>query len=87
MNESEFLGYLVVAIVTLGSFVSVVQKFTKPVNDLKDTINDLKTCLTILSENNDTQNKRLDLHGQEIDNLKLDVGKVKTKIDVYHKHE
>lgn len=84
MEETQFLGYLVLAIITLGGFVTVLQKFTQPINDLKVVIQELRDCISSIKADNITQNRRIDEQGKEIDKLKADMTKVQTKIDLYH---
>lgn len=84
MEDTQFLGYLVMAIITLGGFVTVIQKFTQPINDLKVVIQELRDCISSIKEDNATQNRRIDEHGKQIDLLKDRVNKVETKVDLYH---
>lgn len=84
MEETQFLGYLVTAIITLGAFVAVIQKLTQPINDLKVVIQELRDCISSLKNDNATQNRRIDEHGKEIDLLKDRVTKAETKINLYH---
>ena len=84
MEETQFLGYLVTAVITLGAFVAVIQKLTQPINDLKVVIQELRDCISSLKTDNATQNNRIEAQGKEIDDLKDRVGKVETKIDIYH---
>lgn len=84
MEETQFLGYLVTAIITLGAFVAVIQKLTQPINDLKVVIQELRDCISSLKTDNATQNRRIDEHGKEIDSLKERVTQAETKINLYH---
>lgn len=84
MEETQFLGYLIMAIITLGGFLTVIQKFTQPINDLKVVIQELRDCINSLKTDNVAQNKRIEEHGKEIDSLKDRVSKAETKIDLYH---
>lgn len=84
MEETQFLGYLVTAVITLGSFVAVIQKLTQPINDLKVVIQELRDCISSLKTDNATQNRRLDEHGKDIDELKDRMTKAETKIGMYH---
>lgn len=84
MEQTQFLGYLVTAIITLGSFVAVIQKLTQPINDLKVVIQELRDCINSLKTDNATQNRRLDEHGKDIDDLKDRMTKAETKINMYH---
>lgn len=84
MDEMQFLGYLITAIITLGAFVAVIQKLTQPINDLKVVIQELRDCISSLKNDNATQNRRIEEHGKEIDELKGRMDKAETKIDLYH---
>ncbi len=85
MDEVQFLGYLVLAIITLGGFVAVIMKITQPINDLRVVVQELRDCINTLKNDNATQNKRLDEHGKDIDALKIEVGNLKTKVEMYHR--
>lgn len=85
MDETQFLGYLVVAIVTLGGFVAVIMKFVQPINDLRVVIQKLNDSIDNITKNNERQSKRLDKHDEQIDKLDHRVGTIETKIDMYHK--
>ena len=84
MEDTQFLGYLVMAIITLGGFVTVIQKFTQPINDLKVVIQELRDCISSIKADNASQNRRIEEHGKEIDSLKDRMGKAEVKIDLYH---
>lgn len=95
MSEAQIIGYLVLGIITLGSFFGVVAKFTKPIKDIEDkftkSINDLtlviqelKIAINSLKESNNLVNKRLEKHGIEIDNLDRRVHDLETKMTMYH---
>lgn len=85
MDEVQFLGYLVMAIITLGGFVAVIMKITQPINDLRVVVQELRDCITTLKNDNATQNKRLDEHGKDIDDLKVKFGNLETRVNMYHK--
>lgn len=82
MDEMQFLGYVITAIITLASFVAVVQKLTQPINDLRLVIQELRDCVAELKNDNVTQNRRIDKHGEEIDELRHRVGVIETKIEM-----
>ena len=84
-NEAQIIGLIVMAIVTLGGFITIILKMTQPINDLRVVIQELRDCINSLKNDNSTQNKRLDKHGEEIDKLNNRVGKIETKISMYHK--
>lgn len=85
MDEMNFLGYAVTAAITLGAFIAVIQKFTQPINELRVVMQKLNDNIDALKSDNATQSKRLDRHGEKIDNLEKKVGTIETKMDMYHK--
>lgn len=85
MNEIEFLGYLISALITLGGFVAVIMKFIQPINELRLVIQKLNDTIDALKDDTDILNKRIEKHGEQIDDLDHRVGKIETKIEMYHK--
>lgn len=85
MNDATILGNAVLVIITLGSFITLIVKFTQPINDLKIVMQELRDCIEHLRNDNVVQNKRIEKHGIEIDELKGRMQKVETKIEMYHK--
>lgn len=85
MDEMQFLGYLITAIITLGAFIAVIVKFTQPINDLRVVIQKLNDIIDTLKSDNAQQNKRIDKHDEQINELDNRVGKIETKIEMYHK--
>ncbi len=85
MDELQFVGYLVSAIITLGGFVAIIMKFIQPINDLRVVIQKLNDNIDALKNDNTQQNKRIDKHGEQIDSLGHRVDKIETKMEMYHK--
>lgn len=85
MDNMQLLGYAVTAIITLGSFIAVIQKFTQPINELKIVIQKLNDNIDALKNDNATQSKRLDKHDEKIDHIEKKVDKIETRMDMYHK--
>ncbi len=85
MGELEFIGYAVTCIITLGAFITVVQKFTTPINELKLVIQKLNDNIDAIKCENATHDKRLEKHSDQIDKLDNRVGRLETKVDLYHK--
>ena len=85
MDEMQIVGYAVSVVITLGAFISVIWKFTQPINELKIVIQKLNDNIDALKSDNETHGKRLDKHGEQIDKLDNRVGKLETKMDMYHK--
>ena len=84
MDEMKILGYAVTVIITLGGFIGVINKFTQPINELRVVMQKVNDTLETLKNDNATQSKRLDRHGEKIDLLEKKVGKIETKMDMYH---
>lgn len=84
MDEVTFLGYLITAVITLGGFVGVVVKFTQPINELRVVIQKLNDNIDTIREVNEQQNKRIEKHGEQIDDLNHRVGKIEGKIELHH---
>ena len=84
MGEMEILGYVITSLITVGSLIAVVVKFTQPINDLRVVIQKLNDAIDSMKKDNDSHGKRLDEHGREIDKLNDRVGKMETKIEIYH---
>ena len=87
MGEEQFLGYLITGVITLGGFVAVIMKFVQPINDLRVVIQKLNDTIDTLKNDNSVQNKRIDKHGEDIKDLDHRVGKIETRMDIYHPHD
>ena len=87
MNELEFLGYVITALITLGGFIGVVFKFVQPINELRVVIQKLNDSIDAMKNNDEKRDKRLDKHEDQIDKLDHRVGKIETKISMYHDHK
>lgn len=70
-------------IITLGGFIAVIMKFIQPINDLRIVIQKLNDTIDALKEDNLSQNKRIEKHGVQIDDLNNRVGRIETKIDMH----
>lgn len=85
IDNMQFMGYLVSAIITLGGFVAIIMKFIQPINDLRVVIQKLNDTIDTLKSDNANQNRRIEKHGEQIDDLQKKVGKIETKMELYHK--
>lgn len=83
MGETEFLGYLVMSVVTLGGFIGVIHKMTQPVNDLKVVIQELKDCVKALRDQNATHTKQLETLEDNVHELSHRIGAIETTIEIY----
>ena len=86
MDEMQILGLVVSAVITLGSFIAVIMKFTQPINDLRVVIQKLNDKIDAMKRDSDNHEKRITKHGEEIDKLDGRVGTLETKMNMYH-HE
>lgn len=82
--NGQTIGDVIQVIITLGAFVAVIAKFVQPINDLKVVIQKLNDKIDELTADHSQQRERITKHGEEIDRLDRRVGKIETKIDMYH---
>lgn len=89
MGEAQIIGYIVLAVITLGTFITMVfkavSKITQPINDLRLVIQELKDCIKEITKENATHTALLDRHSKLIEELQMDVMELKHTIDMYHK--
>lgn len=83
MEETQFLGYLVVAIITLGAFISVISKFTQPINDLRIVIQKLNDSIDALRATDKRHDKKIEEHDKHIDKLDYRVNRLETRVDMH----
>ena len=69
MDEMQFLGYLIGAIITLGAFIAVVMKIVQPINELRIVIQKLNDMIDSMKTNDEKRDKRLDKHENRLDDL------------------
>lgn len=86
MEEAQLIGYAVIAIITLGSFIAVIVKFTQPINDLRVVIQKLNDNIDAMKKDTEEQAEHLSRHDKEIGKLDNRVGKLETRMDIYHKN-
>ena len=84
-EEAIIIGYGVLALITLGSFITLVLKFTQPINELRVVIQKLNDNIDALKSVNANHEQRITKHGEQLDKLDNRVGKLETKMDLYHK--
>lgn len=85
MEEMQFLGMLISGLVTLGGFIAIIVKFIQPINDLRIVIQKLNDKLDTQTEKMENHDRRIEKHGLELDKLDNRVGKLETKMDIYHR--
>ena len=67
----DMVGVIISAVVVVGSFVALIFKIAKPINDLNISIIKLTAAIKGLLENDKIQDARINKHGCEIDSLNL----------------
>lgn len=85
MPEAQLIGYAVLAIITLGSFVAIVNKINQPINELRVVIQELKDCIKDITKENARHTARLDKHRDQIEILQRDVAEIKSMINIFRK--
>lgn len=91
MNEMQFLGYLISAIITLGGFIAIIMKFIEPINELRLVMQKLNDSIDNMRKDDEDRDKRITKHGEQIDELKTRVNGIdnkvetlRTKVEMYH---
>lgn len=68
---ADMVGVIISAVVVIGSFVALVMKIVKPINELNISIVKLTAAIKGLLENDKIQDTRINKHGCEIDSLNM----------------
>ena len=84
MDEMQFIGYAISAVITIGAFLAVVMKFVKPINELRIVIQKLIDNIDNIQNGYASQENKLNKHDAQIDDLGTRVCTLETKMDLYH---
>ena len=68
---ADMVGAIISAVVVIGSFVALVMKIVKPINELNISIVKLTAAIKGLLANDKIQDERINKHGCEIDSLNM----------------
>ena len=85
MDEVQLAGYAVSAVVILGGFISIITKFTQPINDLRVVIQKLNDNIDSMKRDDEKRDHRIDKHGEKIDELDHRVGTLETTVSFHHR--
>lgn len=85
MEQAQLVGYAIIALITIGSFVTLINKMTQPINELRVVIQELKDCIKDITKENARHTDRLDKHRDQIEALQKDVAEIKIMISMHHK--
>lgn len=77
---ADMVGVIISAVVVIGSFVTLIMKIAKPINELNISIVELTAAIKGLLANDKIQDARIKKHGEEIDELKLKAENHETRI-------
>ena len=80
MNSNEFLGTLVIAVVTLGGFGGLLYKCYAPINKLNENIIKLTSEIERLLENDKIHERRLNSHHDKIDGLNHNIARLDKEV-------
>ena len=70
---ADMVGVIISAVVVIGSFVTLIMKITKPINELNISIVKLTAAIKGLLANDKIQDTRINKHGCEIDSLNIQI--------------
>ena len=87
MDEAQVIGLVVSAIITLGGFITIIMKFIQPINDLRIVIQKLNDNIDAMRKDNENHEKRLNRHGDKLDDHENRINKLETKVETYHKND
>lgn len=74
MTTNETVGLFFVAIIPIvGGLVALIKTFTSPINKLEIAIERLIVMLEQMKHDDRNRDKRLDKHGEEIEDLQKNV--------------
>ncbi len=71
MVTNEMIGIIVSAVIAVGSFITLMIKAIRPINELNISIVRLTAAINSLLDNDKRQDERIKKHGEEIDRLTL----------------
>ena len=69
----DMVGAIISAVVVVGSFVALIIKIVKPINELNISIVRLTAAIEGLLSNDKRQDARIEKHGCEIDSLNMQI--------------
>lgn len=84
MENATIIGYVMLAMISIGSFVILVIKFTKPINDLRVVIERLNTLITELKSANEKNRHDIEEIHSRINKINTKVDELAIKVSLYH---
>lgn len=91
LTELQMIGVVIGAVIVVASFAAVIIKITnkidEPISELKLVIQQLKDALDVITGDVANIRRRVDAHGKEIDEIKIAIMELKTKIKMYHEKQ
>ena len=93
MTEEELIVSLLTILGAIYVFYLKVKKQiisneeskNQPINELNKSIIELNSTIKYMNEDSKALKDRVDEHGKRIDDLHVEVGSLKTRVDIYHK--
>ena len=81
MNEAEMIGWIVLALITLGTFIAIIIKIMRPINELNISIQKLNDRIENMNTLDDIRDQKLKAHGLRIDDHEIRLTKIETRHD------
>ena len=86
MTNNEMVGlFFVVIIPVIGGLIALVKAFITPVLKLEKAIDKLLITLEHMKENDALRDKRLNKHGEKIDDLKTQLHDHDNRLEILEK--
>ena len=91
INVHEMVGWIIAAVAAIGAFTAVIFRFidriNKPIEALKEAVNAMRLsvqllnqAVSMLKENNESIERRVGEHGQQIDKMRIDIATIKERV-------
>jgi len=87
VEEAQFIGEVLKTLITLGSFVAVIVKFTQPINELRIVIQKLNDNIDAMKKDNENHEKRLNRHDDKLGDHENRINTLEVKVGTYHKND
>ena len=94
MDDLQFVGNVVTAVITLGGFIAVIIKFIQPINDLRVVIQKLNDNIDSMKSDNEKQEMRMNKQDEGMRRREREIGrrdsrggKLETRVETLRKND
>lgn len=87
VQQAQIIGYSVLVIITLGSFVTLIFKISAPITRLQVAVEKLTPILDNINSDLNSLANRVSIHGKEIDELRDRIIRLEEKLNGLTRHD